>query len=297
MEIKMKKPSLLSKKISSNLSGKIRLFLLITILLTSTLTSIYAAETETYTPQIGEKLTFDVKALGIKAVDVVFEVMGKDTVKDFPVYHIRCTAKTIPIFSKLIYNVDNVYEVYVDQTTLLPRNFSRKIRQGKEDHYDQDIYFWIEKNAAYYDKNYAMKIPAATFEFFSAFYYLRQRADLSIGDTLRLDALSDKILWQIDIVAEAKETIEVSDEEYDTVRYKFDFSTEDDEKTLENRPPDLFLKNIFGCHGTAHLWLSDDEKRIPVKAEFKRSPYTLSLTLKKSETTHRDSTEILGEAK
>lgn len=293
----MKKTSLLSKKISSNLSGKIRLFLVIAILLTSSLTSIYAAENETYTPQAGERLTFDVKAMGIKAVDVVFEVIGKDTLKDFPVYHIRCTTQTIPIFSKLIYNVNNVYEVYVDQETLLPRNFSRKIRQGKEDHYDQDIYFWIEKNAAYYDKNYAMKIPDATFEFFSAFYYLRQRADLSIGDTLRLDALSDKSLWQIDIVAEAKETIEVSDEEYETVRYKFDFSTDEDEKSLENRPPDLFLKNIFGGDGTAHLWLSDDEKRIPVKAEFKRSPYTLSLILKKYETMQKESTEILGEEK
>ena len=166
---------------------------------------------------IGEELFYDVKFLGIKGVDVTFEVIGLENIKgdrgaiESPVYHIRITAKTNDFFTKFVYKVDNLYEVFLDTTTLEPRLFRKKIRQGKEDNYDREVYTLVEKNAAYYDDGFAIKILKNTYELFSAIYLLRKEADnLTLGDTLKLNTLSDKILWDLHIIPQKKETMHIS---------------------------------------------------------------------------------------
>jgi hypothetical protein len=193
-----------------------------------------------------EKLVFDVYWKFIKVGYGTLEI--KDIV-DFNgrrAYYIYSEAKSAPFFDAF-YKVRDTNESWIDVEKFYSLVFEQKVSEGKykatrRTEYDQ------QKHLAVNNKGENFSIPENVLDVLGAFYWVRLQ-DLKENENLELNVNSRRKNYKMMIKINKKETLKINGKRYKTILVK----------------PNLQDAGIFRQKGEVKIWLTDDEKHIPVK--------------------------------
>ena len=205
--------------------------------------------------EAGEWFKFRMSYSGfLKAGEATLSVEG-DTFNNNTVYHITGYGETTgPV--GWIFGVEDHYESYVDQKTISPYRFVRKIDEGGHTK-DKVIDFDQNKHKAHvfdrkHNKKETYETEPSVHDMISAFYYLRNALDtdaLKEGDETQLDMFFDQENFKFKLKFLGR----------DTIRTKFGKV-----KTLKFRPY-VMAGRVFKEKESLTLWVSDDKNKIPLR--------------------------------
>jgi len=210
---------------------------------------------EVFPFQIPETLLYDLTWAGIKAGEASLRVKGSDGG-----LIITSTAKSAQWIS-LFYTVDDWAESRLTgdiriKTIGHPVNYKLKIREGRRRKNKEVIFARDTSKAIYIDylngEKKSFDIPSAVFDPLSSFFHLRTR-DLEVGKSVYLKVFDNKKVRDVEVQVVRKEKVEVPAGEFNTVVVR----------------PLIKSDGIFDRKGVISIWLTDDEKRIPVKLKTK----------------------------
>ncbi len=143
-----------------------------------------------------------------------------------------------------------------DPENFYPSNYRLQTLEGKHEK-DREVRFYrAEGKAVYIDhlkgakKKY--KIPEQVHDPLSAFFKIKGMP-LEVGKSVYINIFDSKKLWRVEVKVLKKERITVPAGTFDTVKIQ----------------PMMKSEGIFDSKGNIYIWLSDDERRIPVKVRSK----------------------------
>lgn len=198
----------------------------------------------------GEKLTFSVDYGVINAGWAVMEVPRTRRYLGTEVLDIRTEANSNAFFSK-IHKVRDTAQTLFDPETLLPLRFEKHQREGS---YKKDLTIKFDRRrsfARYENDDQVMMQPGAQDEL-SAFYYLRT-LPLEVGKDVFIDNHANRKNYPLKVMVHGRETVKVGAGEFDCY-------------VIE---PIVREGGIFQAKGTLTIWMTADERRIPVKMRTK----------------------------
>lgn len=214
---------------------------------------------------IPERLEFEVTYTGIPAGRAVQEVTQQgDEI------HILSTARSAD-WLKLFFPVDDRIESILipgvpPQKIGVPRVYREKIREGwtrfhKEAAFDREKQQVLTKD--FLKKSEKVdKITPLTYDTLSSFYYFRT-VPLQVGVSNYIDIFDCKKLWNTEVQVLRREEVQTPLGKFKTVVIK----------------PVLKSEGIFARTGDMFIWLTDDERRIPVLMKSKVKIGSITATL------------------
>jgi hypothetical protein len=197
---------------------------------------------------VGERLVFDVGYSFIKAGEAVFEIERIDTVNSRPSYRIRFSVNSTPSFS-WIYRVEDRYETVVDVEGLFPWRFSQKIREGK---YARDFQAEFDQiNHVARTTEGIFPIPPYVQDVVSAFYYTRtvDFSGFSVGQKFAMQNFYKDSTYVLNVKFLGRQRITVKAGTFHCIIVE----------------PLIREGGLFKSEGRVLIWLTDDERKIPVK--------------------------------
>ena len=205
----------------------------------------------------GEKLTFKLKWGNIPAGKAVLEVLPIEILNGEPVYHFVMTARTNS-FADIFFKVRDRIDAYTDLEVTRSVLYKSKQHEGK---YKSDIvvnFDWEKQEAQYSNfgkKKAPIPITEGSFDPLSAFFYVRV-ADLRENSQIIRPVTDGKKHINGTLYVLKKEPLKVPAGKYET--YMIQPETEG-------------IGGVFKKSKDAklYLWLTADERRIPVKIKSK----------------------------
>jgi hypothetical protein len=192
----------------------------------------------------GEKLIFSVQYGLITAGEATLEIRNVATIRDRPCYRIVSDARTNDFFSKF-FEVRDRYESYMDTTELYSLRYEKHIREGKFKRDESVEFDQVAHRATYKDK--IVPIPPRAQDVLSALYYVRT-LPLEVGQSISLANHTDKKNYPLLVKVHGRERVKVDAGEFDCLVVE----------------PILRGPGIFTQKGRLTVWLTDDERRMPV---------------------------------
>lgn len=200
----------------------------------------------------GEKLEYALKWAGITAGDSVMEVVSGEGQDGVPLYRVISTAESRAVVD-VFYKVRNRYETHVSPVDGLPRKYVfMQDEGGKKKNrvliFDQErrIVTRIVKEG---DRtaSQVFEIPEGTQDNLSSLYAMRNET-FSVGDRVAFRVFEGKRNWELIVEVLAAEEIEVQAGRFRTLKLH----------------PILKYEGLFRRKGDLHVWVTDDERHIPV---------------------------------
>jgi hypothetical protein len=244
----------------------------------------------------GEKLTYEVKfsrfLINASVGEVTFEFIGRtptplpesliqDLNAEFtpgaeePLIHLRASAFSKGILTKLFgITARDRFESLVNADDFRARLSFRRIQEGKRNYAQAEIFDHKEPAAVIHQthtdftKENAVTRKEAkpdwlTLDLLGAFYFIRF-LELKTGETLTIPVNDEAQQYRFDTYIGAREKISTSLGKFNAVRVE----------------PQLFGNGrFFGRSGEMILWLTDDERHLPVRLMAKTSSGTVTATL------------------
>lgn len=214
---------------------------------------------------IPERLEFEISYTGIPAGRVIQEVTQEGNE-----VRIVSTARSAD-WLKFFFPVDDRIESLLikgspPQFIGVPRLYRERISEGstrfeKDSVFDREV---LEVNTKDFLKKTetTQKITRRTYDTLSSFFYFRTVA-LQVGTSSFIDIFDCKKLWNTEVQVLRREQIKTKLGTFNTILIK----------------PLLKSEGIFARTGDMHIWLTDDERRIPVqmKSQVKVGSFTATL--------------------
>lgn len=193
---------------------------------------------------VGEKLKFKVRWGPIKAGNATMEI--PETIeykgrKCFRIVSIAESSKFLSAFFKVRDRVESIMDV----EGLYSLHFEKHIREGKFQA-DKSVDFDQQNHLALTDKD-TIPVPPFVQDVLSALYYVRTQT-LEIGKSIFVDNHTDKKNYPLEVKVLKKERVEVDAGTFDCVVVQ----------------PILQAAGVFEQKGTLTVWLTDDQKKMPV---------------------------------
>jgi hypothetical protein len=209
---------------------------------------------------VEERLVYSVGYGIIKAGEASLEVRDITRLDGNKCFHIISTAKSNKFFS-FFFNVDDKVETFLDVYGLYPLRFEKHLIEGK---FRADAYidFDHKRNLAISGKD-TISIPPYAQDALSVLYYTRTQK-LEVGKSISVDNHTDRKNYLLEIKVHAKETVEVPAGKFDCLVVE----------------PLLKGSTVFKHEGKLTVWLTDDEKRMPVLMKSKAFIGSVSASLK-----------------
>jgi Protein of unknown function (DUF3108) len=198
----------------------------------------------------GETLEFSIDYGILNAGHATMEVAGSRRISGHECFDIRTEAKSNSFFSKF-YKVWDRAQTFVDPATLLPWRFEKHQQEGGY-HKDLVIKFDRDECFARYEDGMEIVIPRGAQDELSAFYYLRT-LPLEIGHDVLIDNHTNRNNYPLKVIVHGRETVEVPAGKFDCWVVE----------------PVIRDGGIFTAKGTLTIWLTADQRRIPVKMRTK----------------------------
>jgi hypothetical protein len=201
---------------------------------------------------VGERLVFDIGYSFIIAGEAVFSVPQMENVRGRDAYQILFTVESTPTFS-WIYRVDDRYETIVDKEGLFPWRFTQRIREGKY-RFDFAAQFDQVTNTATTEKG-SYPIPPYVHDAVSAFFYVRS-IDFSKarpGEKTFLSNFYKDTSYTLAVKFLGRQQIEVEAGTFNCIIVE----------------PMMKEGGLFKNDGRILIWMTDDERKIPVKVSTK----------------------------
>jgi hypothetical protein len=204
---------------------------------------------------IPEKLYYDLTWTGVKAGEASLEI--RDDGDEIRIISTAWSAKWVSVF----YTVNNIVESrlsknYTVQDTGQPLNYRLNLREGRHRRKREVIFDRDASRAIYIDhldnKREEFEIPSVIFDPISSFYHLRT-VKLEVGKSVYVTVFDSKKVWDVEVQVLRRERVEVPAGAFDTIVIK----------------PLMKSEGIFSRRGEIYIWLTEDERRIPVMMKTK----------------------------
>lgn len=202
----------------------------------------------------GERISFSVGWGFINAGSSWLEVKDTVTVDGHLCWEIESRARSNDVLGTL-YPVDDRVTTWMDTDELHSRGLEKRLREGG---YKKDRRYAIQP-----EKGRILKFkhdePLDTLKFarhvqdvLSAFYWVRTRP-LRVGQVLEVEAVDELKTYRLAVKVLERETIRLKAGEYDCFKIQ----------------PILLGEGLFKAKGEVFIWLTADERRIPVRMKSK----------------------------
>jgi hypothetical protein len=202
---------------------------------------------------LGEKLEYDVGYKFITAGHATMSIAPQPAkIGDRQTYDVSFDVKTTSSFDK-VFKVRDSYKTYLDMDGIFPWRFEQKVREGK---YSRDFAANIDqKNHVAKTTEGSFKVSPYVHDILSAFYYIRA-LDLSKvkkGQSLVLQNFYGTKAHELRVRFLGKERVETDAGTFDCVIVE----------------PLVVEGGLFKNEGRIVVYLTDDERKIPVKVSTK----------------------------
>jgi hypothetical protein len=209
---------------------------------------------------VGEKLTYSAKLGLLTLGSGTLEVAGIDTVRGMESFRFRfrLQGKTI------VYSMDDVLESYVGTKDMVSRRFLQDfVENGKPSKRHYEI---VADSGYFREEGKPGTQPAPTDALDdAAFFYFVRVTDLQVGKTYKYDRYFRKEKNPVTIEVTKREKMELPD------------GREVDCLVLH---PVIDTKGMFSKRSDTRIWLTDDERRLPVQIRSKFPFGTITLRMK-----------------
>ena len=160
-------------------------------------------------------------------------------------YHLVSKALSSESFS-IFFKVEDIIESFVDRQGLFSWKIDKHINEGRF-HRDEMYEFDYAKNSAY-AKNDTIPISGVMQDALSALYYVRTQ-NLKIGTHINLPHFVNGKIHNLEVKVKKREKIKVKAGIFDTILVE----------------PMMTGIGVFKQGGQIKVWLTNDEKKMPVK--------------------------------
>lgn len=211
----------------------------------------------------GEELTFKIRYGFIKAGSAKMRVFEEVYDSTHNVYHFQTTARSASGFS-WIYEVKDVVNSYVQKDGFYPLYFEKKLREGS---YYADLFtHYLPQDSVakvhtvrYRDdmtikkqSKYDVTVLPYTQDILSSFYFIRL-GNLEVGKSILLRNHEKKKIYNLEVIVHRKEVVEVGAGTFRCIVVE----------------PLIKGEGLFKNEGRLRIWLTDDDKKIPVQMKSK----------------------------
>jgi hypothetical protein len=211
----------------------------------------------------GEYLRFSVQYGVIKAGSAYLEVHDGKQIDGQPSVTLVARAESNSFFSAFykvrtriesVWNPDGRYSV----------RYQERRREGKNK-YESDIVFDHDRLEARYRDGQAFPIPPQVQDALSSFYYTRFQA-LPLGGSIVFDYHASRKTKPLEVKVLGRERIETPAGKFDCIAIE----------------PILLAGGIFKNKGQLVIWLTDDDRRMPVLMKSKVAVGSISVVLQEA---------------
>lgn len=210
--------------------------------------------------RVGESLKFSVQYGFIHAGSAWLEVPEKRDWHGHSVYRLVARAESNSFFSAF-YKVRNRIESYWDVTGRYSWRYTEDRHEG---HYrfKGEVKFDPERHQAIYDNGLTLQTPPRVQDALSSFYYTRFQA-LPIGGSVVFDYHASRKSAPLQVKVIGRETIDTPAGTFHCIAIE----------------PALQAGGIFKNSGRLVVWITDDERRMPVLMKSKLTIGSISVIL------------------
>jgi hypothetical protein len=200
---------------------------------------------------VPERLEYSIRWEFIHAGNSVLEIAPEGG-KTLKIVSRAWSSKFLSIF----YKVEDRIEVLVEESSYLPFRYRLDLREGRH-RKDREVLYLREMgkivlNNRHKDEIKEFDAQGAVYDPISAFYWIREM-DLEVGRPLFVRVFDNGKLYDVEVQVLKKERVSVPAGTFDTVMVK----------------PILKSEGIFMRKGDVYIWLTDDERKVPVKMKSK----------------------------
>jgi len=193
---------------------------------------------------VGEVLKFEIAYGLIKAGTAVMAIPDTQWVNGRPCYRIITMAKSNDFFD-VFYKVRDKIQSLVDIEGLFTWKFEKHLREGhyradREEIYDQE-------NHLVYTHKDTLSVPPFIQDILASFYYTRT-VPLTVGQHFEIKNFGDGKVYPLKVLVHKKEEIKVPAGKFKCIVVE----------------PVLQDEGLFKQEGRLRIWLTDDDRRIPV---------------------------------
>ena len=193
---------------------------------------------------VGEHLVFDIAYGMVKAGTATMSIPDTQWVDGKPCLHIVTTAESSPFFSNFFKVRDRV-ESFIDIDGIFSWRFEKHLREGRYKANRLERYDQAGRRVFY--RRDTIPAPLYVLDILCAFYYTRTQP-LEVGRKLELDAFGDGDVYRLGVLVHRREKIRVPAGAFSCLVVE----------------PVIQGEGIFSQKGKLTIWLTDDERRIPV---------------------------------
>jgi hypothetical protein len=229
----------------------------------------YAAAAQRVAYQDGEWFKFRVHYGFVTAGYATLEVNEK-VLEGKEVFHVKGYGKTVGL-SRAFFRVEDDYQSFIDKETDLPKRFIRNIDEGGHTKDIQIDFDHKSGKALVNNKKHKTKewvdFPNDAQDMVSAFYYLRNRLDVSkieVGETFDMNMFFDKENYRFRLKFLGREVIRTKFGKVPSLKFR----------------PYVQSGRVFKEKESLTVWVSDDDNRMPllIKADLVVGSLKASLT-------------------
>ena len=201
---------------------------------------------------LGEYAAYKISFGAINVGYAELEVKEIIFVNNKPSFHIIGKGRTSPFFD-WVFRVRDVYETFIDTSTLLPLVFKREVREGG--HSISQLYNFSHNNEYVVTQDSALYIPIQTQDMLSAFFYSRTFKKDSVinGGSFYVPIFMDDENYLLEIKYLQNEVIDTKWGKIDCMVFK----------------PKMQEGRIFEDGEEMKIWITDDKNHLLLKVETK----------------------------
>ncbi|UCF31675.1 MAG: DUF3108 domain-containing protein [bacterium] len=215
----------------------------------------------------GERLEFVLTWAGIAAADTVMSVEEAKDLRGRTIYKLVNTAESRAVID-MIYPVRNRYESHISPEDGLPRKYIHHMREGSK---RSDRIFLFDQNRQLVKRiereddrtsNIVYEIERQTYDTLSSLYAMRNM-QFAVGDSVTFKVFDNRKNYELEVDVLAREEVEVAAGRFMTIKVQ----------------PKLKFEGIFRRKGELFVWMTDDERHIPVLMRSKVSVGSINAEL------------------
>ena len=214
-----------------------------------TVASPVSGEPRTFAP--GEKMNFVIKWQGIAVGDAVMRVKESGIEHDDPLWALVWTTKSRSVID-LLYKVRNRYVSHINPEDGRTRVYVAKAREGGRKKH-RTYYFDQEENIVTRidhlddDAERVFEVMEEVYDVISVFYNYRER-DIEPGDQFSMNVFDNRKNYELVVDVLEREEIKTKAGVFKAIKIH----------------PRLKSEGVFRRKGDVFVWLSDDERRLPL---------------------------------
>jgi len=203
----------------------------------------------------GEMLVYSIEWSGVPAGRAVMSVIGGTDPSGAKIERLVSIANSNKAVS-MVYRVRDRVMSEIDPRTGVPNHILIDQRHGRRTRIREVKFDQAHGKATTFQKGRApvtVDVPPNTQDIISCLYYLRSLDGIEPGTTKIVDVHEGKKNWRLLVFAEEREQVQVPAGTFDTVRVR----------------AEVRFEGVFFDRGDVRLWLTDDDRHVPVRVSIK----------------------------